>query len=351
MDILEKIRQTGLVGRGGACFPVAKKWEAVKNAVGVPSTSSPRPELGVKAGQVKKYVICNAAEGEPGVIKDGYILEHYGDKVIDGMKIAIDFLSPDSIVKGYVFINHAYYKKFNKKFAGLLKNLNIEIFTKPFNAGYIGGEESALLNAIEGKRIEPRLKPPFPTTAGLWGFPTLINNVETFYNVSLVKAGQYENKRFFSITGDCPSEGVYNLPENFTIAQALKETKNYPKFPFFVQSGGGASGEILNSRQLKRPVEGAGSITIHSLAKTDFKKIIKSWLDFYVDETCGQCTPCREGTLRLQEIFITEKVDWISFNNLLDNLADTSVCALGASVPVPIRSFMKNVLPEMEKKK
>lgn len=347
MDILEKIRQAGLVGRGGACFPAAKKWEAVKNAAGAPSTSS---------GQVKKYVVCNAAEGEPGVIKDGYILEHYGDKVIDGMKTAMDFLSIDyagdkPAVKGYIFINHAYYKKFNKKFAVLLKNSNIEIFIKPFNAGYIGGEESALLNAIEGKRIEPRLKPPFPTTAGLWGFPTLINNVETFYNVSLVKAGQYENKRFFSITGDCPNEGVYNLPENFTIAQALKETKNYPKFTFFVQSGGGASGEVLNSRQLKRPVEGAGSITVYSLAKNNFRKIIKDWLNFFINESCGQCTPCREGTLRLQELFMMEKVDWISFNNLLDNLADTSVCALGCSVPVPIRSFMENVLPEMENKK
>ena len=111
MDILEKIKQAGLVGRGGACFPVAKKWEAVKNAVGV-----------------KKYVVCNAAEGEPGVLKDGFILEHYAEKVIDGMKIAIDFLGAD---KGYLFLSHAYGKKLNKKLSGLLKNSAIEIDPHP----------------------------------------------------------------------------------------------------------------------------------------------------------------------------------------------------------------------------
>ena len=328
---MEKIKQANLVGRGGACFPVATKWLAVKNAVGA-----------------KKYVVCNAAEGEPGVIKDGYILEHFGDKVIYGLKIAMDFLSFDSAgnrsgIKTYIFINHAYYKKFNKKFASLLKNLKIELVIKPFGAGYIGGEESAVLNAIEGEKIEPRLRPPFPTTSGLWGCPTLINNVETFYNVSLVKSGQFLNKRFYSLTGDCMNEGVFDLPDSYTIARVLKETDNYPKFPFFVQTGGGASGEVFNSQQLKRPVQGAGSITIHSLAKTDFKKMIKSWLDFYVDETCGQCTPCREGTLRLKEILVEDKVDWVLFNSLLDNLKDTSLCALGASVPIPIKSFINNV--------
>ena len=320
MDILEKIKQAGLVGRGGACFPVAKKWEAVKNAVGV-----------------KKYVVCNAAEGEPGVLKDGFILEHYAEKVIDGMKIAIDFLGAD---KGYLFLSHAYGKKLNKKLSGLLKNSAIEIFIKPLGAGYIGGEESAVLNAIEGLRIEPRLKPPFPTTIGLWGFPTLINNVETFYNISLVGSGQYKNNRFYTITGDCPNEGVYELPESFTIKKALKETKNYSNFSFFVQSGGGASGEALNSRQLERPVEGAGSITVYSITKSNFKKVINNWLDFFINESCGQCTPCREGTLRLKEVFMAEKVDWELFNNLLDNLADTSFCALGCSVVVPIKSFI-----------
>lgn len=341
MDILEKIKQAGLVGRGGACFPVWQKWSAVKNAKGA-----------------KKFIVCNAAEGEPGVLKDGYILERYPEKVIDGMRLAMDFLSADpkalsgeEAVKGYLFLNYAYYKKLNKKISAAIKNFPIEVFIKPINAGYIGGEESAVLNAIEGRRVEPRLKPPFPTEQGLWGCPTLVNNVETLYNVSLVNSGQYNNYRFYSLGGDCLNEGVYYLPESFTIEKILKETKNYPKFPFFVQIGGQASGEVLNSRQLRRPAEGAGSIAVYSLARHDHKKLIKGWLDFFIKETCGQCAPCREGTLRLKEVFLKEKIDWPLFNDLLDNLRDSSFCALGASAPVAITSFIRNVYPQVSQSK
>ena len=336
MNILSKIKQVGLVGRGGAGFPVEKKWFSVAKAM----ESKPATER-------KCYVVCNASEGEPGVFKDGYILEHHADKVIDGMKIAVDFLQAE---KAYLYINHNYYKKLNKKLTVLLKDSKIEIFAKPINAGYIGGEESAILNAIEGKRIEPRLKPPFPTINGLWDCPTLINNVETFYNVSLVAADQYANKRFYTITGDCPNEGVYELPDSLTIEKVLKQTKNYPKFSFFTQIGGGASGEVLNSSQLKRQVSGAGSIAVCSLSKNNFKKIIKDWLDFYNNESCGQCTTCREGVFRLKEVFSQEKIDWVLFNDLLDNLKDTSFCALGGSVPMPINSFIKNVCQNLKDK-
>ena len=349
MDILSKIKQANLVGRGGACFPVAKKWSAVAEAL-----------ADKEAGERKCYVVCNAAEGEPGVTKDGYILEHYADGVIDGMKIAVNFLSLDSArdrsagdardgsaEKGYIFLNHAYYKKLNKKLTALIKNSPIEIFAKPIKAGYIGGEESAILNAIEGQRIEPRLKPPFPTTHGLWGYPTLINNVETFYNVSLVAAGQYLDKRFYCLTGDCPNEGVYDLPDSLTIEKILKQTKNFPKFPFFVQIGGNASGEALNSSQLKRLVSGAGSIAVYSLAKNNFKKVIRGWLDFFINESCGLCSPCREGVYRLRDAMLSEKTDWVLINELLDNLSQASFCALGGSVPVPIKSFLKNVAPKL----
>lgn len=320
-----------MVGRGGACFPTAEKWLSVAKA------------LESKSAENKKcYVVCNAAEGEPGVAKDGYILEHYPEKVIDGINIAINFLLAE---KGYIFLNYSYNKKFNKKLTVLLKNSKIEIFVKPINAGYIGGEESAILNAIEGMRIEPRLKPPFPTIKGLWGYPTLINNVETFHNVSLVEAGRYANKRFYTITGDCLNEGVYELPDDLTIEKVLNQTENYPKFPFFVQIGGLASGEALNSTQLKRQVFGAAGIAVYSLGKNNYKKVIKNWLNFFVNESCGQCTPCREGTYRLNEIFTKEKIDWAMFNSLLDNLSDTSLCALGSSAPIAIKSFMKNVYP------
>ncbi|MDD5032314.1 MAG: hypothetical protein PHR36_04735, partial [Patescibacteria group bacterium] len=230
MDILNKIKKAGLVGRGGACFSTADKWEAVKKAKGA-----------------KKYVVCNAAEGEPGVAKDRYILENFPERVIDGLKIAIDFLGAE---KGYIYINHNYYKELSKILTKVIGKAPIEFFIKPIGSGYIGGEESSILNAIEGRRVEPRLRPPFPTTSGLLGRPTLINNVETFYNVSLVAADKYKRERFYTVSGDCLWTGVFSFPENWTIEKILRETKNYPKFPFFVQVGGEASGEVLNSSQL-----------------------------------------------------------------------------------------------------
>lgn len=335
MDILSKIKKAQLVGRGGANFPTAAKWEMVKKAPGA-----------------KKYVICNASEGEPGVEKDAYILNKYPERVIDGMKTAMDFLFEKKIeTKGYILINHKYHKKYGKKLAALVAGKGIEIFLKPLEAGYIGGEESSILNAIEGRRVEPRLKPPYPTTSGLFNLPTLVNNVETFYNVSLVKSGKYQNKRFFTVGGDCLHCGVYELPESFTIEKVLKETKNYPDFPFFVQVGGNASGEVLNSSQLKKAVSGGGTVYVYSLEKYGARNIIRNWLEFFSTESCGQCTPCREGTYRLREMIEGEIIDWRLFKDLLDNLSETAFCGLGSAVPIAINSFMINVLPQLPEDK
>ena len=339
MNILNKIKKANLVGRGGGSFPTAVKWEMVEKTVGN-----------------KKYVICNASEGEPGVKKDGYILENFGEKVIDGMKIAIDFLAsaphPNPLprgegVKGYIYINHKYYKKFGAKLNKIitdLKNYEIELFVKPTGSGYVGGEETSILNAIEGKRVEPRLRPPFPTTNGLWNCPTLVNNVETFYNVSLVVSDEYKENRFYTIGGDCLNGDVYELSESLTIEKILKETKNYPEFDFFVQVGGDASGEVLNSKQLNKPASGAGSITIYNTKKYKPEEMIKKWISFFVNESCGQCTPCREGVHRLNEIINSPKINWGLLEELLNNLDEASFCGLGSVVPVPIKSYRKNVL-------
>ena len=324
MNILDKIKKANLVGRGGACFPTALKWEMVKNATGD-----------------NKYVVCNAAEGELGVLKDDYILKHHPERLIDGIVMALEFLSSN---KAIVYINKKYYKRYGKRLKKIIGNKPIELFVKPSNAGYIGGEESALLNAIEGRKIEPRLKPPFPTVHGLYGQPTLIDNVETFYNVSLVNSGEYEHKRFYTINGDCLWTGVYDLPENLTIEKVLKTTKNYPDFPFFVQVGGDASGIVLNNKQLKIPVSGAASITVYSLTKYSPEELIKKWISFFRYESCGQCTPCREGAYRLREIINSKHPNWNLVADLLDNLDDTSFCGLGCVVSTPIRSYINNVL-------
>ncbi|PIR14082.1 hypothetical protein COV49_00065 [Candidatus Falkowbacteria bacterium CG11_big_fil_rev_8_21_14_0_20_39_10] len=326
-DIIKAIKRAGLIGRGGACFPTAAKWTMVKDA----------------PGKVK-YVVCNAAEGEPGIKKDGYILENYPDRVIDGLKLAIKFLGA---TKAYIYLNPRYYKKLRKNLEKAIGDLPIEIFKKDFSAGYIGGEESSALNHIEGKRIEPRLRPPFPPTRGLMDCPTLINNVETFYNVSLVNSGEYKNERFYTVGGDCLYDGVYKFGENLTIERILKQTGNWPRFNFFVQVGGDASGEVLNSSQLRRPATGGGSITIYSLIKHRPNDLLRRWLDFFTEESCGQCTPCREGVYRLREILDAPFPDWKLFGSLLKNLHETAICGLGSSVPIPIESYVKNVLIKM----
>lgn len=331
MNILNKIKKVKLIGRGGGNFSTAIKWGMVKKATGN-----------------KKYVICNASEGEPGVKKDGYLLKNYGKEVVDGMRIAIDFLKTNNnFVEGYIFINHQYYKKFGKNLKKYIvnnKKYKIEFFVKPASAGYIGGEETSLLNAIEGKRIEPRFRPPFPTTVGLRNCPTLINNVETFYNVSLVASDEFKNNRFYTISGDCINNGVYELADDLTIIEILKETNNYPKFDFFVQVGGDASGEVLNSKQLNKSASGAGSITVYDVKKYKPREILKKWIDFFVNESCGQCTPCREGVYRLNEIINSDNLDWDLIEELLNNLDEASFCGLGSVVSVPIRSYRENVM-------
>ena len=324
INILEKLKDSGLTGRGGGCFNTAEKWSLVKLSEGV-----------------EKYVICNASEGEPGVKKDRYILEHHAGRVIDGMKIAMDFLGASP---GIVYLNPDYYFKFKDRLKKIIGPTPIKVFNKPRQAGYCGGEETSALNTIEGKRTEPRFRPPYPPTSGLYGCPTLVNNVETLYAVSLIARNEYKKKRFYTLSGDIIKDGVYEFPESWTIETVLKETNNWPNFEFFVQVGGDASGEILNHDQLKQEVTGSASIRVYSVIKYDPITLIKGWIDFFASESCGKCTPCREGTYRLHEILNNKEPDWEMFARILDTLSDTSFCGLGCSVPNAVRSYVRNVL-------
>ena len=337
-NIITKIKKAGLVGRGGGCYPVDLKWGFVKKAL----------------GEVK-YVICNAAEGEPGVKKDLYILENYPEQVIDGMRIALEYLGAGTgrskkriEVFGYIYLNPNYCrnKKLIKKLKKAIGELPVKIIKKPKDAGYIGGEETAVINGIEGRRIEPRLRPPFPPTHGLWERPTLINNVETFYNVSLVASGEYKNERFYTINGDCLWTGVYRYADDWSIEKILKTTENYPNFDFFVQSGGDAAGVILNPKQLSVPVGGCGTITVYSIIKYDPLELIRGWLNFFRRESCGKCTPCREGTYRLREVLNEKDINWKVFAELLRNLSETSFCGLGCAGPIAVTAFMENVVSQ-----
>ncbi|MBD3330516.1 hypothetical protein GF354_03215, partial [Candidatus Peregrinibacteria bacterium] len=317
--------------RGGAGFPTHKKWEFVKAAEGSP-----------------KYVICNASEGEMGVFKDLYILENHLEEVFEGMKLAMDYLETN---KAYFNINEEYWNKLNNKIEQLAEqyekdNYIFTIYKEP--PSYIGGEETALLNAIEGDRIEPRLKPPYPASQGLYGKPSLINNVETFYNVFLADKGMFDRKRFYAISGKVRNPGVYYLPDFYTIEKILNETDNWPTFEFFVQIGGSASGPVFRSDQLaEQEMTGAGSIEVYSEKTTEIE-ILKKWFEFYKKESCGKCTPCREGSYQLfemiKEIDDVDEIPWKNISKIINNMEQTSFCALGKSLALPIKTYTKNIL-------
>jgi len=326
--LLEKIEAAKLVGRGGAEFPTALKWKLVKQAKGI-----------------KKYVICNASEGEIGLFKDIYILEHYTEDVFTGMRLAMDFLGTKD---GYININANYYRKLHEKIDALIEVYKKQGYTfKIFREkpSYIGGEETALLNAIEGKRAKPRLKPPYPSDKGLFGKPTLIHNVETLYNICQVHRDTFQDNRFYCLSGPLRYPGVYELPARLTLKEVLEETNNIPDFDYFIQIGGSASGIVLNSDQLATShMSGGGSIEVYA-ASTTPKEMLQKWFAFYSRESCGKCTPCREGTFQLHELVNNSgAIPWKKIAEILDLLDSASFCALGKSVPVAVRSYCKNVL-------
>lgn len=340
MSIIKKIEKACLVGRGGAGFPTHIKLQAV-----------------AKAKSKTRYLVINGAEGEPGIYKDGHIIKNHLKELSLGVKITADTIKAKKI---YFYLNSKYYKLYNlaiiKEFNKVGLKGKFEIFEKPKEAGYIGGEESTILNIIEGQHLEPRLRPPFPTEKGLFGEPTLINNIETLYNIYLVSVNKFSHQRFYSINLASKNIGVYSLPDDWSIAQVLRETGNYPDYKFFVQVGGDASGDVLNEKQLDQKVSGAGSITIYNLEKHQPTELIKYWLSFFAGHSCGQCAPCREGTYRLLELFKNinsgskcQKDCLLKANkdflDICESLSSSSFCALGVSAPIAVLSYLKNVFP------
>jgi len=322
-NIIEKLKKSKLTGKSGSGFPTGLKWETVK-----------------KEKVKKKYIICNASEGEPQVKKDGYILQNFPEEVINGIKIALKTLGKGTTA--YIYLRKDYYQKFGPKLKKLIGKFPIKLSKK--TGPYIGGEETAICNAIEEKRPEPRLKPPFPTQKGLFGCPTLINNVETFYYVSQIAKGKYKKTRFYSIEGDIENKGVFELPADWTIEKVLKETKNYPDFDFFVKSGGGAVGEILLKKDFKKPLSGAGSLIIFNRKKTNIFSLLKEWIDFFHEGNCDKCVPCREGVFRLKELIEQKKIDKKTMDDLFFVLSETSFCALGKGVFTSIHSAIKKLI-------
>jgi len=329
-DLLAKIEKAGLVGRGGASFPVHLKWQRIK------SLSNP-----------KKYVVCNASEGEPGVKKDFHVLKNFATEVFKGMLLTMDFLGSK---EAYLNINQNYYRELKEKIDSLVsicqkKGYLINIFEE--EPSYIGGETGALLNAIEGKKTEPRSSSPSPSITGIFGCPTLVHNVETFYDVARVADGTFKSTRFSTLLG-VKNPGVYEVLNTQKITEILRETNNYPDFAFFVQVGGGASGEVLTVEQAEnRELIGCGSIEVFSI-ETKPQEFLSKLFSFYAKESCGKCTPCREGSWQLKKI-ITEleqnnEIPWNKISPIIQAMDKSSFCDLGRSIVLPVRSYAKNIL-------
>ena len=309
---IDRLKQAGLRGMGGAGFPTGRKWELV-----------------ARESSDSKYVICNADESEPGTFKDRVILETLPHLVIEGMVLAGLAVGAQ---QGIVFLRHEYEKErrvleaalARARDAGVLgvnaagsgKRFDIEIFVSP--GGYILGEETALLEALEDKRGEPRNKPPYPGTSGLWGKPTLINNVESLaLATAIVHRGAewwtaqgrdgFAGLKFISLSGDVEHPGVYEIPVGTTVAELIELAggmKGKKQLKAFLP--GGASSNFLSGEHVNTPLDfdamrqagsmlGTGAVIVFS-ADRDLFALATNLVRFFRNESCGKCVPCRMGS-------------------------------------------------------
>lgn len=356
-DLIEEVKKSGLRGRGGAGFNTGMKWSF---------------SYGVKADQ--KYVICNADEGEPGTYKDRIIMENDPQSVLEGMAICGYAIGAN---KGYIYCRGEYpyvVEILDKAIAqasekGLLGDFNIEV---RMGAGaYVCGEESALIESIEGHRGEPRFKPPFPPVIGLWGKPTIVNNVETFANIPAIVdkgadwykgigAAGYPGTKVMTLTGDIVNRTVIEVPTNTTIRQVLNDfgggIAGGKKFKA-VQIGG-TSGGFIPESLLDTPIDfdsmsaigatlGSGAFFVMDETR-DIVDVIDRISKFFAHESCGKCTPCREGTQRMHEMLHRVKNggavagDLDFMERLGSVMSKACLCGLGQAAPAPVLTTLKH---------
>jgi NADH:ubiquinone oxidoreductase subunit F (NADH-binding) len=354
-QITNEIKASGLRGRGGAGFPCGIKWEGARTA----------------PGDIK-YVICNADEGEVGTFKDRYILEKDPFTLIEGILIAGHAIGAK---QGYIYLRAEYHHLLQHlqnalnqvKQKGFLNGFNLEI--REGAGAYICGEESALMDSIEGKRGEARYRPPFPTTSGLWGKPTIINNVETLMNIpSIILNGadwfsqmgteRSKGTKVFSVSGDVGKPGVYEMVLGSPL-QELVEGLALAKDVRLVQIGG-ATGRILPAEKMDTPlafeaVLGAGAVTVYNKSR-DVIDIVYRTMEFLAEESCGKCTPCRQGTEVMVEVLDRFRRGEGALKEL-QNLEDlssammlSSLCGLGQAAPNAVMDSMQYFRDEYERR-
>ncbi|MCX6237925.1 MAG: FAD-dependent oxidoreductase [Bacteroidia bacterium] len=364
LEVIDEIKKSGLRGRGGGGFPTGLKWEMAN---------------GAKDGQ--KYVICNADEGDPGAFMDRSLLEGDAHTVIEGMLICGYAIGAS---KGIVYIRAEYPIAVERltmaiKAAQELGLLGGNILGRDFNfdieirigaGAFVCGEETALMNSVEGKRGEPRQKPPFPVQSGLFGKPTVINNVETFGNIapiilngsgwfSSIGTEKSKGTKVFAIAGDIVQKGLIEVPMGITLGDIIYEVGGgIPKGKSFkVAQTGGPSGGCLTAIHLNVPIDydslvqhgaimGSGGL-ICADEDTCMVDMARFFMDFVQDESCGKCIPCRIGTKRMLEILerITRGEGKDGDVDLLvelgNSIKESAICGLGQTAPNPVLSTIK----------
>ena len=363
-EIIETIKNSGLRGRGGAGFPTGKKWELTRASDGK-----------------QKYVVCNADEGDPGAFMDRSILEGDPHSVLEAMAIAAYAIGAN---KGYIYVRAEYpiaverlkiainqardYGILGKNIFG--KNFNFDIEIRLGAGAFVCGEETALLESIEGRRGQPRVKPPYPATAGLWGKPTLINNVETYANIAqiILKGADWyssigtknsKGTKVFALGGNVNNIGLVEVPMGTTLREIVYDIGGgIPNGrEFKAAQTGGPSGGCIPKEHLDTPIDyeslkeigsmmGSGGLIIMDDTKC-MVCLAKFYLEFTVSESCGKCTPCRIGTKRMLEILTRlcngegEEFDIYRLEKLAANIQKASICGLGQSAPNPVISTLK----------
>jgi NADH-quinone oxidoreductase subunit F len=359
--VIEEVKASKLVGRGGAAFPTGLKWQLTAN-------NPPGP----------RYVICNADESEPGAFKDRVLLEEDPFRILEGLLIACYSVGAE---RGFVYIRGEYQPGYERivsaarqlEAAGYLgerilgSGFSCRIEVRRGAGAYICGEETALMESLEGKRGFPRLKPPFPTTAGLWGCPTVINNVETLAQVPTVvlygsgwysRLGTAESPgtKLFAVSGSVVRPGVYEVPFGVPLRHLLYDLAGGLRASRALQAilTGGAAGSFLTAEQLDIPLSfedlkraggaiGAGTIMVFD-DSVDLRDILARVGDFFAHESCGKCYPCQMGTQRQAEILRrvargqATPADSATRAELGQVMTDASICGLGQTAAMAIVS-------------
>lgn len=375
-EVIDEVKKSNLRGRGGAGFPTGMKWSFM-----------PKDAKDSQGNLKPKYLVCNADEGEPGTFKDRMIMTKNPHSMIEGMIIAAHAIGAKC---GYIYIRGEFFKEAKilelaieearqKGFLGnniFGTNFNFNLFLYRGAGAYICGEETALLNSLEGKRGEPRLKPPFPAQAGAFGMPTCVNNVETFASVPyiILKGAQKfaamgteksGGTRLFCVSGHIEKPGIYELPINIKLSALIEHcggVRGGKKLKAVIP--GGASAPMLKADEIDVQMDydslakagtmaGSGGVIVMD-ETTCIVEAASVLLKFYEHESCGQCSQCREGSHWLARMFHRiekgggQKQDLDLISQICSNMAGQTICAFADAVTGPALSSVRKFREEFE---